>query len=892
MRLLRLFVEYEAVTQLRSARFRGLAAVYVIAASTPAVATWVAAGRSSVAIGSAAYSTFVLSVQPVLTVLLAAALSADALARERDEGSFSVLSVAPISSAGYLLRRWMAVAALSIPLSFVPQVIAATLAGYTQHRVPQLWTFVAGWLFHVLPPLLATSVLFMALGTITGRTVLSIIFAALMITAGLDLLNSFAMIFHRKFDGPDSLIFRTMRSVQELVWTVRGYWSSRVPSEAAFPTMREMRELLPGAGIGTAVTVALLGWSAFYLRRTRRNLRPWRISETNPVRTLLRTVNRIREEYVPDAGPDLYDRAAFLICLAVAAALVGYLVHLQSFFATRAAERYAAETSTAASTSATIVPQSVRIDAEVNRAGEVRSRSVLTLRNSGPAPQSHLSFFLNSGMAAGPVAVNSGRARANRVWERLDVDLDPPLLANQSRALTFDLAGLPGEIDFSLQYPGNFRGRWERYVHAKSSIYMSDLSRSTIDAAATEVRMQLTTRDLAPVLRYTPWTLRPEGEGFIGEFIAPPATLEVRLRHPYSVVVDSCGSLTSGAAFASRCTTGLPSYVIFGGPFTQTTLTPGATLAYIPAHDALAKTHGPSLASSIGLATQSWPGLTLPPHLVFVEQPIDAQDRYWYYENAPLLAVQQIAATGALFFVPEKIFTRLKAIDADIFAAAVVSSALRTKRAVIPEQAAFFNRFFATVAINRLGGRRTTAVESPLGPPPETDPLIQSSRYYRGQSRMTKVLSAIEYRVGADHFVEGINDFVAAGPRSGTARELLESIGRRGGNDLSRAYKDYFEGTALPKLTLNDVAFRRVGARWEVSGFVTNDGTGEAFVPLVLRTAQGSMWKTLQVDTAERVPFLFSTDSEPRSLQLDPDKVCFRHAAVGTVDSLDYRGGA
>jgi hypothetical protein len=44
------------------------------------------------------------------------------------------------------------------------------------------------------------------------------------------------------------------------------------------------------------------------------------------------------------------------------------------------------------------------------------------------------------------------------------------------------------------------------------------------------------------------------------------------------------------------------------------------------------------------------------------------------------------------------------------------------------------------------------------------------------------------------------------------------------------------------------------------------------------------------VDTGERVPFAFDTDAEPRSLQLDPDRVCYRQAAVGTVDTIDYRG--
>jgi ABC-type transport system involved in multi-copper enzyme maturation permease subunit len=891
MRLLRVFIEYEARTQFRSARFRGLAIVYVLAASAPAVVTYVVSGRSSMVIGSAAYNAFILSVQPLLTVLLAAGLSVDAVARERDEGSFAILSVAPISSAGYLLRRLIAVVILCLPLTLLPPAIAAALAGYAQHRMPLLSAFAGGWLFYVLPPLLIGSALFIALGTITGRTVLSIIFVALLVTIGFDVINDLAFLLHRNFSPPSEL-FHAMNSMQQLIWTIRGYWSPRVPSDAAFPLMSEARMFLPRAGITTAVAIVLLGLSAFYLRRTRRDLRPWQISETNPVRTLLRTVNRIREEYVPDAGSDAFDRAALAVSLVFAMLFIEYLVHTQSLFANRAAERYAAEIATAAPTNTAIIPQSMRIEAEVGRTGEVRSRAILTLHNSGSRPESHLSFDLNPGLKVQRIAISSGRQHSRRVWERLDVDLDPPLAAGESRSLSFDMAGLPGDIDFNLQYPGDFRQRWNRYRTAKQSIYMTDLSLSRIDAAATEVRMAFGTNELAPVVRYTPWTLRTEGrqEGFIPEAIAPPAMLDVQLHHPYSIVADSCGALAARKPLISRCTTGLASYVIFGGPFAESALTPAATLAYIPVHVPLARTHTPSLASSIALAAESWRGLTLPPHLVFVERPAEGNGRVWFYEGDPWFATQFIGSSGALFFVPEELFMRLKPIDSGIFAAAIMSSSLRAKRHVVPEEAAFFNRFFMTVAIGRLGGHRTNAVEAGVGFPPDTSPLIESSMYYRGGPRMAKVLSAIEYRAGVDHFVDGVNDFLAGGPQPGTAKELVEAIGRRGGFDLSHAYQDYFLGRALPKLSLTDVSFRAVGTRWEVHGNVLNEGTGEAFVPLVLRTSQGSQWKTLRVDTGERVPFAFDTDAEPRSLQLDPDRVCYRQAAVGTVDTIDYRG--
>ena len=60
-----------------------------------------------------------------------------------------------------------------------------------------------------------------------------------------------------------------------------------------------------------------------------------------------------------------------------------------------------------------------------------------------------------------------------RAWERLDVELDPPLAPREARTLSFDLTGMPAEVDFALQAPGNFRRRWDRYRRAKEAIALA-----------------------------------------------------------------------------------------------------------------------------------------------------------------------------------------------------------------------------------------------------------------------------------------------------------------------------------------------------------------------------------------------------------------------------------
>jgi hypothetical protein len=484
------------------------------------------------------------------------------------------------------------------------------------------------------------------------------------------------------------------------------------------------------------------------------------------------------------------------------------------------------------------------------------------------------------------VSLDRGTARTRRVWERFDVELERPLMPGQSRVLSFDLEGMPAQIDFALQPPGNFRERWKRYRTAQEAIFLTDLSRSIVNPAATEVRMYLRGSDLVPVLRYAPWILQPYG--FVPETIMPPAALTIRLAHPYRTAVDSCGTVSSRLELVSGCSTGLASYVVFGGPLVLRSVGAASLLAYIPAHELLAEAQSQSLTSSIRMAGDAWPGLALPPHLIFVERPTEPGQRNFFIDYQPWRAVESAGSGGTLFFVPEVAFTMTKAIDPNIFAASIIAGTLRAKRSMVPWQAGFFTHFYITVAAGRLGMRKGTAVEPGAGFPPDSNPLL--SEYYRPESRMAKVLAALEYRVGASHFADGISDFTAARGHPGTARELLDAIGHRAGIDLSSVYNDYFAGRALPQLTLTDVTFHRASGVWEVRGTVENKGTGEAFVPVALRTARGSLWKTIRVGGGGSTSFSFSTEGDPRSVQLDPDRVCYRYAAVGLQENVEFRG--
>ncbi|HEV2721001.1 MAG TPA: hypothetical protein VG323_13345 [Thermoanaerobaculia bacterium] len=860
------FVVHELVTQRRSGRFRALAFLYVALASLPAIAVFAVSARAKIVIGSATYAAVTGAVQPLLTALLAAAIAIDAFTRERDEGSFAVLAVAPLSSAGYLARRWLAVVAVCLPLTLLPPLIAAALAARAQHTAPLASAFAATWLLDVVPPLLVASALAIALGTIAGRTVVAIVFAALLLTFGLEMANDLFAYRHHHFDGPAELFGMRPMLWMQMRWALRGWWSPPLPSEAAHPFLAHMRNALPRAATGAALAAIALGIAAHMLRRSRRDLRPWRIPAGHRFRSFLRFFNSIREEYAPDAGASRADWLALAAGIAVAAGAVMLLLHQESAFAMLAKQRYTSETEAPSPpTPATIVPLSLRIDARVETNGRVAAHSSLTIRNDGTRAESHLAFDMNPGLAL----LRIGGARAQRLWQRIDAELEPPLAPKESRTLEIDAAGVPSTIDFALPGIGTgFAQHWHFYERAKRAVDLSDLTRSTIDPRVSEVRMQLDAADLAPVLRYA------------DDAFSPPLDVGVRVQHPFAFAADACGSVAAGAPLVSRCTMPLASYRIFGAPLRESALGSSATLATIAAHETLARTHGPALAASIALA-RSWPGLELPPHVIFVERPTEADDRHWRGADG-----SDIAARGALVFVPEPAFCRLEPLDGGAVAAALVSRTLAARRRVVPEQATFFASFFDLVAARRLGGRKGSAVVPGIGAAPDTQPIVSMRERWWGAleaMRLGRVLADVEHRVGADHLAEGVNDFVAAGPAPGTAKELIGDIGRRGGVDLDRVYRDYFESSALPQLTLANVVFRGT----VVTGELRNDGSGEALAPIVLRSAGGSQWRTLRVDGGQRVAFSFTADSEPRTLQLDPDKVCYRYAAVGTVESVD-----
>jgi hypothetical protein len=541
----------------------------------------------------------------------------------------------------------------------------------------------------------------------------------------------------------------------------------------------------------------------------------------------------------------------------------------------------------------TIVPVATSIRGSIASNGTVRTVAAITLRNDGDAPRAALGFALNHGLDVTAIASSRGTARVQQVWDRLGVEVTPPLAPRESRRLTFTTAGAPNDVQFALPGGTGFSARYRRYLQADTSIELSDLSRSTIEPHANEVRLALAAPSLAPVPRYTRWEVagawsrgRAVDAGFIAEEVAPPAPLQVELTLPDGFVgVDSCGS-AAPRRLASRCTRGHADYRLVGARFVTSTFGDGIRVAHLAPHASLARLHGPAFAEAVALARRAWPRLQLDPKMIFVEQPTERDHQEPAGWRTRIGTMHAVRASGAMNLVPESRFVELSTWNRGFVAAALIANALRHKRPIVASDQPFVDSFYEEVASSRTGGRKGHAVEFPGGPKPITDPLL---RMQHG-GRLERVLIDLEYRVGADRLAAAIEEFASRGTSRGTAKELFDLIGRHASVSLDRMYEDYVAGTALPRLTLKDVVFTRTRKEWEVRGLVVNEERGESFCPVVLRTAFGSVRTIVRTDSNAATPFVLRSAHEPQTLQLDPERVVYRFAAIGTVDAVEYRG--
>lgn len=911
MRLAAAFAAHEARTQARSLRFRVVAACYVLAGSAPAVIAFARHGQQGLLYGGATYLTETVAVLPFLTGLLAAVLSLDGVTREQSEGAWSTVSLTEIASAGYLLRRWTALLAVLLPLTAMPFLAAGGLALAAGTPVSPV-ALVGTWLLRVVPLAAAVSALLLAAGTIGGGAINGFLLTAAALWLAPALGNGLLSYFGLHVGGPADWL-----SPDGVGWATyrlsNTYEEGRIllyplpVSEAGFDLGVFAEQLLAPAALGLAWGAAALGVASLYLRRTRPDIRPWRIPPAHPLRTFLAAVSRLREKAVPDPAPAPADRLCAGLGFLAAAALVALVLARADRYTALAGERYDAETGSGpkTTTSPTVVPGRWRIAGRLGPGSEVDLRVTAELRNTGSSPERHLAFELDPHLAL-DVTADTGRATvAARLWDRLSVDLDPPIPPGGRRELSFRLSGRPAEVSFRLNGIGErFFRSMSLHIHARFARDLLNLSRSYTVPAISGLRVDLGASDLTPVLRYRPWTRATEDQG-TEETFSPRTDVELSLAaDPRLFLAEACGSLFKAGRLKARCRQPVGETAVAGGRYELLGEAGGdATVAVFPGHRQRGEMHLGFLSRSAGMMEQAWPGLGSLGGTVVLEWPDDeAHDlsagriSLMRHYTDPM---DPVDVQGRLVFIREMDLIQDQPLKPEWLVAKLVAARLSRRRPAAPEDTVFFHQLFEQLALRRLGlGPERGAVIGPFNmsdasilgvPPPDT----RYHLYWR--RRFPALVAALEIRTGEETLRRAIEDLLAqGGDRPASRAELFALLTDRSAAPVERMIRDFFVDGALPEPMLEEVEFRRAGGLWRATGKVKNQGYGEALCKVVLATDLTPAETVVSAGTGEAVAFTLESPYRPQAVLLDPDRQCHRVVPRGMVpmDRVNFQGGA
>lgn len=901
-------VRIEALLQGRSLRARGAVLVFLVAAIAPAVLA-ARAQNGELLLGSSTYVADVLTFLPQLAAVLAAVLSLDAIVRDRRSGAWSVLSLTPMSNAGYVLRRWGALVTLLLPLSALPLAAALVLARVHDAPSGPLVNAVLPWLCRVVPVVAGVSAAALGAGTLADGLVPGILLlATLAVVAPALLQRALAparrhasvelspwldpenaerrILFYRIALRPDR--FRDLRAVVPAT-------ESPLPARV-FATATLATGLLPLAGCAL-----LLGASSATLRRATPDLPPWRPRPGHPLRTLLGLASRLRPRFARDPHPAVADRALRLGVALFACGALGLWWARDAHYRRDMEATHALQISGwPAPTPATVVPVEARLDASLDARGRAAATSELTLRNDGGAPVRHLALTLLPSVELASLTADRGSVASERRGERLAVELDPPLAPAESRRLRATTRGTPARVDLALRSPGApFELRYRVQAHSLAAD-LKDLALSLTRPAALPERIDLGWGDLAPQPRFAPWTLQ-RASGFAGggldllptESAAPPTRLTVAIAAPRGVLLaDACGG-AGDARIQSACTMPLRDWALAGGRLVTVPGLP-VTFGVLPPHRAHATRLAEGLAGLPELTRRAWATSgALPPPVLLEESPDWAGDPRrgiasfsGYEEQVGMFALR---TAGSLVRVPEALLVRDRPLDAANVVAATLAQTLLRRRLLDPVDQPVIEGLVREVVLARLGrttpGGATIACRRLDLPSFRVSLLDAEDREYSGwRRRLVAVTRELLARVGAEAVERGIERFLARGDAAGGAaddprgglRELLAAVAAESGADLSVLVRDGFERGALPELGLADVRLTGGDGAFTVSGRVVNEGTGEARCPVSVTTPAGSVDTSVVVPEKGAATFTIATRVAPQAVLLDPDAACLR----------------
>jgi hypothetical protein len=683
-------------------------------------------------------------------------------------------------------------------------------------------------------------------------------------------------------------------------------WAAAFPmemSESPWDGWVAAEQYLSLAALPVALAAAALGIAVRHLRRTRPDVRPWRIRPDHPLRTFLTSVARLRERYTPDPRPSRADLLILILGLLAAAGIVGLLVERAERYQRLGRERFDAEEWGGPAPTATgVVPGRWRIEGRLGPGRTVGLTVTAEMRNGSAEPQTHLAFTLNPFVRVEAVQAKEGTAALSRRWDRLAVELAPPIPPGGAREVRFRLRGEPAGIESRLGggFFWSFHKLFGGHLHAGFGRDLADLTKSYRVTAISPRRIDLAAADLTPVPRYRSWKLVPGEEMPTNVFVPdevfrPAADLSLSLEiavPPGTFVADACGDRALRGRLAGRCRLPLAELAVAGGA--QRALPRqggGATLAVYPLHAAQGELHLGFLARGDRRLEEAWPGLGDLRRTVVLERP--SEDAFSLDEAFLAFARRwqdpaglQVQVQGELVRVNEMDLIQLEGFKKpDLLVADLVAGRLSRRRAVAPEDAILFRSLLRNLVLQRLGlgPDGGTVVAVPTGrevfiriPPP----VERFSQTY-WDKRFPALVAALRYRMGEEALRGAVEEVLSSpGSQPATRQELYATLVRHSEAPVERLIQDFFVRGYLPEAVLDGVQFRHSGGAeggWRVSGKMLNLSQGEVLCKVVLTTDLGRQEALVRADGVDHPgDFSFSTPHRPQAVLLDPGRECHR----------------
>ncbi len=125
MKLFAAVLRCEWMLQWRSLRFRVAVLLYLVVCLSPVASLFALRHQADIALGPATFLAQLMAVQPLLSAVLGMAVAGHRSSFEALREIWPVLSAAAIGNAGYLLRRWLAILVILVPVTAMPLLGAA-----------------------------------------------------------------------------------------------------------------------------------------------------------------------------------------------------------------------------------------------------------------------------------------------------------------------------------------------------------------------------------------------------------------------------------------------------------------------------------------------------------------------------------------------------------------------------------------------------------------------------------------------------------------------------------------------------------------------------------------------------------------------------------------------